>query len=272
MVPCQRCPPPSSTVAVRRPAGGFRSALAHDVACGPQPDRSGARPHRRWWVVARLLLLIVGPCACQRTSPPTITPSASSATTPDRVTLTTPYEAQIVQHIVQFETTLGESPALAAALELGEPDPFAPPNVDSIHREESRRRRVVLWGRLFCALDAELDWSFDVDAPPPTTVELDSADVPEGVPHVTLDAVTDPILHEKYRARQESLQQQMTRYALQVRLHRIHRRIVERAQDFFRSTFVRSLRSLAIVDDCADAGHWAPARRQQVRAWVAPIL
>jgi hypothetical protein len=225
----------------------------------------------------RLVLLATVLLACgHRTTPPASPSNRAATPAEDILTMTTEYQAQIAQHIAEFSATRRESPAIYAASELTQPDPYAPIQVTSEFRERSRERRVVLWGHLFCAIDPLRDPRFDPKAQPPVAkISIEDADMPplkEDATHgslVTIESL-DPELQKKYRAREEQLLQQSVWFNEQFALYSLDRRITELAEEFFTSAFVRSAKSAAIVERCAESGHWAPARRAQVLAWVTP--
>jgi hypothetical protein len=220
------------------------------------------------------LLATVATLACGRGTSPPESPPPSSAK--DIATMTTEYEAQITRHIAEFETTRQPNPATYAAFELTQPDPFAPAEVTTEYREQSRVRRVMLWGRLFCAIDPLRDPRFDPEQPAPVAkVSIDEADLPPLKEDATQGSLVtveslDPELQKKYREREERLRRESVWSNEQFALYQLDREVTELAEEYFKTAFVRSARSVAVVEQCAESGHWAAARRAQVRGWVAP--
>jgi hypothetical protein len=53
-------------------------------------------------------------------------------------------------------------------------------------------------------------------------------------------------------------------------LHRLDTEVTAQAKDFFMSVFVRSAGSLAVIETCAQAEGWKPARLAEIRSWVTP--
>jgi len=186
--------------------------------------------------------------------------------------MTPQYEAQIIAHIAEFESTRRESPAFYAAGELAREDPFAPAKTSAELRIESRERRVELWGRLFRAIDALRDPKFSPEKEPPhvgvTIAEEDMPD-PEAYPMVTLDLLP-PDVQRKYRERLKVLEQQAAWDREQFGYYRIHLEVSALAEEYFKSAFVRSRKSVALIERIAESGHWTATRRQQVVSWVAP--
>jgi hypothetical protein len=129
---------------------------------------------------------------------------------------------------------------------------------------------------LFSAIDAQLDPSFDPNNRPRLSWSLDEADIPkvaidpESGIAFSIYTLTDPVLRKKYADRREKAAREGEWFNDQSLLRRVDRAVVKHAEDYFKSEFVRSLRSVAIIDSCAESGKWAPERRKQVRAWVQP--
>jgi hypothetical protein len=215
------------------------------------------------------LLAVLATLACRPARP--VPTAAQSPSGEDVLVMTTRYEAEIIQQIERFETERRRTSAGFAAFGLTRPDPYAPAEVTTEMRQQSRVRRVVLWGRLFCAIDALRDPEFDPEQDPPAApVFVDEADIPaiQG-PVVTIEALPEP-LQQKYRARAETWRRENAWYQEQWQLFTLDREVTELAEEYFKSAFVRSAESVAIVERCAQAGHWLPARRAQVLAWVTP--
>lgn len=205
-------------------------------------------------------------------------PPANPPITPleDRCVMTKEYEARIVRHIVEFETTEHFTPALYAANELTGRDAYAPPSQDAESRAQARLRRVVLWGRLFRAIDTRRDPRYDRAKPPSWHVEIDEADMPEPPQNpthgsaITIDTLPDPAARKKYQDLRAKAAQEGAWYSRQRELDDIDRQVSRRGEDYFKSVFVRSNKGLAVVESCAQSGGWTAARLARVRAWVAP--
>lgn len=230
---------------------------------------AGLRTISRLLAVAPLLLVVAAATpACNRCRPSR--PAMLHAQSKDRSTMTTKYEAQITRHIVEYEASHKDSPAIFAAHELSVADPYAPAEVTTEYRQESRIRRVALWGRLFSAIDAVWDARFDPEKPPFTIVLVEEPDIPAGQSDIAIDDLTDPVVRKKYQDRREKARQDSAWFHEQLTLRQLNSTVVEFAEDYFKSAFVRSAKSVALIDSCAESGKWALERRNQVRAWVQP--
>jgi hypothetical protein len=177
---------------------------------------------------------------------------------------------------VEFETTERLVSALYAANELTWRDAYAPPSQDAESRAQARLRRVVLWGRLFRAIDTRRDPRYDRAKPPSVDVEIEHADMPEppqSPTHgtaITIDTLPDPVTRQKYQALREKAAEEAKWYSRQRELDDLDRQVSRLGEDYFKSVFVRSEKGLAVVESCAQSGEWTAARRERVRAWVAP--
>jgi hypothetical protein len=183
---------------------------------------------------------------------------------------------RILRHIAQFETFSDDGAARRAAWDLSHPDPDAPAGGNAEFRRQSRLRRTILWGRLLRAIDAVRDPDFDPRRDPPSNVMLDPEDFPlssepadQGI-FASIDALTDPGLIRKYKERKEIAAREGKRWNEQFVLHRLDTEVTAQAKDFFMSVFVRSAGSLAVIETCAQAEGWKPARLAEIRSWVTP--
>jgi hypothetical protein len=190
--------------------------------------------------------------------------------------MTKEYEARIVQYIVEFETTERLASALYAANELSWRDAYALPSPDAESRAQARLRRVVLWGRLFRAIDTRRDPRYDRTKPPSRDVEIDEADMPEPPQKpthgsaITIDTLPDPLVRKKYQELREKSAEEAQWYSRQRELDDLDGQVSRLGEDYFKSVFVRSEKGVAVVESCAQSGGWTDARRERVRAWVAP--
>jgi hypothetical protein len=166
--------------------------------------------------------------------------------------MTIEYEARITQYIVEFEGTHFRNPAEDAAYLLAGDFALAPPEVGAEYRQQSRLKRVALWGRLWSAIDALRELECE----------------PNRLPSVV--APPDPAMSKEYAEWLARTQLEARKPHCQLWLRNLDQTVDSLAEDYFKSAFVRSAKSVAFIDSCAESGKWTSARKQQVRSWVQP--
>lgn len=217
------------------------------------------------------LVLILATMSCR--------PRGASAPEPFMETcaaMSSELEEWIVENLVGYEDNvlfMAYGKRAADGLEMVDPAAGA----SAAERRCLRERYARLWIRLFAAIDAGRDPSYDPDAPypKPSPHEKMYDDPPEPAPEYEGatgwigETHPDPAIRKWYADRRKKWAEQHRQQTEQFARYQVNLYAVPIAEVYFTTAFVRSERNAKRIDELARG--LSAERRAQLRSWVAPV-